>query len=41
MGLLYEHARAGLIAFAVATQLASVPLFILGARREGALPDPV
>ncbi len=30
MGVLYEHALAGLIAFAVATQLASVPLFLLG-----------
>lgn len=33
MGLLYERSRPGLIAFAVATQLASIPLFILGARR--------
>ncbi|MGH7242588.1 MAG: MFS transporter [Phycisphaerales bacterium] len=33
MGLLYEQSRGGMIAFAIATQLASVPLFILGARR--------
>ncbi|HVU62419.1 MAG TPA: MFS transporter [Phycisphaerales bacterium] len=32
MGLLYEHSRTGLIIFAVATQLASVPLFLLGNR---------
>lgn len=32
MGLLYEHSRLGLIAFAVATQIASVPFFIWGAR---------
>jgi MFS family permease len=32
MGLLYEHSRTGLIVFAVATQLASVPLFLLAAR---------
>ncbi len=35
MGLLYEHSLTGLIAFAVATQLASVPLFVLAARRAG------
>jgi len=32
-GLLYEHSRTALIAFAVAVQLASVPFFIMGARR--------
>src|SRR5207253_30167 len=32
MGLLYDHSRIGLIAFAIAAQLASVPLFLLGAR---------
>ena len=32
-GLLYEHSRVGLVAFAVLVQLASVPLFVLGARR--------
>jgi predicted MFS family arabinose efflux permease len=32
VGMLYEHSRTGLIAFAVATQLASVPLFLLGNR---------
>ncbi len=34
MGFLYEHSRAGLIAFATGSQLASVPLFLIGARRE-------
>lgn len=34
MGLLYEHSRPALIAFAVAAQLASVPLFVLAARKE-------
>jgi biotin transporter BioY len=33
MGLLYEQSRPGLIAFAVLAQLASVPLFVLGAKR--------
>lgn len=33
MGLLYEHSRIGLVAFAITTQLASVPLFLLAARR--------
>jgi MFS family permease len=32
-GLLYEHARTGLIVFAVAVQLTSIPLFLLAARR--------
>lgn len=32
MGFLYEHSHAGLVVFAVATQLASVPLFLLGSR---------
>jgi MFS family permease len=32
MGVLYEHSLVALIAFAAATQLASVPLFVLGAR---------
>src|SRR5262249_44390136 len=32
MGMLYEHWRAGLIAFAMATQFASVPLFVTAAR---------
>jgi MFS family permease len=35
MGLLYEHSRPALIAFAVATQIASVPLFLWGARAGG------
>ncbi len=34
MGLLYEHSRTGLITFAVAAQLASVPLFLLGSRAD-------
>jgi MFS family permease len=33
-GLLYEHARTGLIAFAVSAQLLSLPIFILARRRE-------
>lgn len=32
MGLLYEHSRSGLIAFAIATQIASIPFFVWGAR---------
>lgn len=32
MGLLYEHSRSGLIAFAVLTQIASIPFFVWGAR---------
>jgi MFS family permease len=35
-GLLYEHSRAMLVAFAVLVQLASIPFFILGARGERA-----
>ncbi len=31
-GLLYEHSRAGLVAFAVAAQLVSLPLFVVAAR---------
>jgi len=34
MGLLYEHSRTGLISFAVAAQLASVPLFLLASRKS-------
>jgi MFS family permease len=34
-GLLYEHSRITLVAFAVAVQLVSIPLFILGARSVG------
>jgi MFS family permease len=34
-GLLYDHSRLALIAFAVATQLASIPFFVLGARAMG------
>jgi MFS family permease len=33
MGLLYERSRPGLIAFAMTIQIASVPLFLLAARR--------
>jgi MFS family permease len=33
-GLLYEHSRIGLIAFAVTVQLVSLPLFVLARRRE-------
>jgi MFS family permease len=32
MGLLYEHSRPALIAFAISVQLASIPLFVLAAR---------
>jgi hypothetical protein len=32
MGLLYEHSRSGLITFSIASQTASIPLFIWGAR---------
>ena len=35
-GLLYEHSRAGLVIFAMAVELASLPLFLLGARVAGA-----
>jgi predicted MFS family arabinose efflux permease len=31
-GLLYEHSRVGLVVFAVAVQLASIPLFLAGGR---------
>ncbi len=34
MGLAYERYRTGLIAFAMATQLASVPLFLIAARKQ-------
>jgi predicted MFS family arabinose efflux permease len=34
MGLLYDHSRAGLVVFAVAAQLASMPLFIAATRRQ-------
>ncbi len=33
-GLLYEYSRAGLIAFSIAVQLASVPVFIWARRRQ-------
>ena len=33
-GLLYEHSRIGLIAFAMAMQLASLPIFVIAHRRE-------
>jgi MFS family permease len=33
-GLLYENSRAGLIAFSVLVQLASVPVFLLARRQE-------
>jgi MFS family permease len=35
-GLLYEHSRAALVAFAVAIQLASLPVFILARRQHTA-----
>jgi MFS family permease len=35
-GLLYENARAALIVFSVAVQLASVPVFLLAWRRQEA-----
>ena len=35
-GLLYEHSRVAVVLFAMATQIASVPLFILGAREATA-----
>lgn len=35
-GLLYAHARPALVAFAVVVQLASLPFFVLAARREAA-----
>jgi len=34
MGLLYEHSHTALIAFAAATQLTSVPIFLLGRRAD-------
>lgn len=34
MGLLYDHSRAVLVAFAMAAQLASMPLFIAARRRQ-------
>jgi MFS family permease len=34
-GLLYEQAQTGLIAFAIAAQLASLPIFMLAHRRDG------
>jgi MFS family permease len=34
-GLLYEHSRLALVIFASAAQLASIPLFVLGARATG------
>lgn len=37
MGLLYEHSRAGLIAFAMATQIASVPMFLIAARKAASV----
>jgi MFS family permease len=33
-GLLYEHSRAALIAFSIAAQLASIPMFVLGFRHK-------
>lgn len=36
-GLLYEQSRWGLVGFAVVAQLASIPLFVLGARRAAGL----
>ncbi|WP_456836784.1 MFS transporter [Bradyrhizobium sp. USDA 4486] len=36
-GLLYEHSRVALIAFSIAVQLASMPVFILGWRQQA--PD--
>jgi MFS family permease len=33
-GLLYEYSRAGLIAFSIAVQLASLPVFIWARRRQ-------
>jgi MFS family permease len=33
MGLLYEHTHGGMVAFASAVQLASIPLFVLAAKR--------
>ena len=35
-GLLYEHSRTALIAFSVAVQLASVPVFMIAAQQEAA-----
>jgi MFS family permease len=35
-GLLYQHSRIGLILFAVAVQLLSIPFFLLGARADRA-----
>lgn len=34
-GVLYEHSRSALVGFAIVTQLASIPFFILGARASG------
>jgi predicted MFS family arabinose efflux permease len=36
-GLLYEYSRAGLIAFAIAAQLASLPIFVLAQRKGKAV----
>jgi predicted MFS family arabinose efflux permease len=33
-GLLYENSRGALIAFSIAVQLASVPVFILAGRQQ-------
>lgn len=35
-GLLYEHSRVGLVAFAMLVQLVSVPLFLMGAKSAAA-----
>lgn len=35
-GLLYQHSRLALIGFAVAVQLLSIPIFVLGARADRA-----
>jgi MFS family permease len=40
MGLLYEQSRTAMIAFAIAAQLASIPLFVLAARKAGPPPSP-
>jgi hypothetical protein len=32
-GRLYDHSRVALVAFAIVVQLASLPFFLLGARR--------
>jgi predicted MFS family arabinose efflux permease len=39
-GVLYEQSRTGLVAFAAAAQLASVPLFLLGARADRRKASP-